>query len=85
MVMHSLLLKPLFILAIGVGTLLTAVAMFTPGWRRFYASQGNLSVVDVGIITDSCGELDFKGDLPSSCGEWFTVGGMRRLGLTIGV
>lgn len=78
MVVGTLLLKPLFIFAVSVGTLLTAVAMFTPGWRQFYNSKGDLTQINVGIITDSCGS-EQSGNL-ASCGDWFSV----RLSLCFG-
>ncbi|CAD5210960.1 unnamed protein product [Bursaphelenchus okinawaensis] len=52
----SLILKPTVCFGVFIGTALTAVALFTPGWST-YKGSGN-ETVHVGIITYNCGSND---------------------------
>uniref|UniRef100_A0A915D0W0 Uncharacterized protein n=1 Tax=Ditylenchus dipsaci TaxID=166011 RepID=A0A915D0W0_9BILA len=65
MMCNTLILKPLFIALVAVGTALTAIAMFTPGWRQ-YSSSGTEDI-NVGIITRSCGGASNF----TACGDWW--------------
>lgn len=55
-------MRPFFIVAVLIGTSLTAISIFTPGWRN-YASE------HVGIITRPCSYSDSL----SGCDNWWNV------------
>lgn len=57
------IVRPLFIVVVLIGTALTAVSMFTPGWRYFTTENYDFNT---GIIIDSCGSLE-------GCFDWWDV------------
>ncbi|KAI1728590.1 tight junction protein, claudin-like domain-containing protein [Ditylenchus destructor] len=55
------MIKPLFIILVAIGTALTAIAMFTPGWRLFENGP------EIGIITRNCDGISNNAE----CGDWW--------------
>lgn len=62
--MCATLAKVIFIVFVFAGTVLTIVAMFTPGW-----ANGNDGQSRVGIITKNCGSNMNE----TTCENWFKV------------
>lgn len=69
--MCLIIIRPLFIVVVLIGTALTAVSMFTPGWRNYEMGNGNLNT---GIIISSCGDSNSL----QGCIDWWEVSRFNR-------
>lgn len=78
----SLIVKPLFVIGIGLSLALVAVALFTPGWAKYTDEEGD--TVKVGLVTRNCGSNSSSvKSVSSACKDYFNVSTTISLCLTV--